>query len=94
MKALLSGPWCENQGSLSVVKTVQSASTIKALLRFIYTGEVDANAIATNPLEMLDVAAQYGRSGMVMMMMMMMMMSVSHSLAPLNYIIYTYLSIQ
>ena len=61
MKAMLSGPWTENQADgLSVIQAPQSTSTIKALLRFIYIGEVDTAAIKANPMEMLDVAAQHG----------------------------------
>ena len=61
MKAMLSGPWTENQADgLSIIQAPQSATTIKALLRFIYIGEVDTTAINANPMEMLDVAAQHG----------------------------------
>ena len=61
MKAMLSGPWTENQANgQSIIEAPQSATTIKALLRFIYIGEVDTAAIKANPMEMLDIAAQHG----------------------------------
>ena len=61
MKALLAGSWLENSaGAMSVVQSLQSEETIRALLTFIYTGRADEAAIKANTLEMLDVAAQHG----------------------------------
>ena len=61
MKVLLAGSWLENSaGAMSVVQSLQSEETIRALLTFIYTGRADEAAIKANTLEMLDVAAQHG----------------------------------
>ena len=59
MNALLQGPWAENAGQASEVKMLQSAAAVRALLRFMYTGEVDAEACTAHTMDVLDLASQH-----------------------------------
>ena len=60
--ALLEGQWAETVGEyehMAVVKMGQSGVAVRAFLRFLYTGEVDGDAVATNLHEVLELAALY-----------------------------------
>ena len=66
MKALLLNPnWLENanaDGRVSLIKMDQSAESVRALLRFMYTGETDEAACVRETMDVLDLAAQHGLS--------------------------------
>ena len=60
--ALLEGQWAETVGEyehMAVVKMGQCGLAVRAFLRFLYTGEVDGDAVATNLDELLELAAMY-----------------------------------
>ena len=66
LKALVTGPWLENQyvKGICVVKVEHSESAIKAMLHYIYVGAIafvasSDNSLADSYLELLDLAAQY-----------------------------------
>ena len=51
MNCMLTGAWAENSdSSCTVINSPYSSSTIKTLLKFIYTGKVDTTAV-TNTME-------------------------------------------
>ena len=58
MDTLLQGQWAENTVP-AVVQLAQSAAAVRALLTFLYSGAVDAAAVAADPLGVLDLAAQH-----------------------------------
>jgi hypothetical protein len=61
MGALLRGPWAENaDGRESVVQVEQSCVAVRAMLRFVYTGQVDGAALAADLGGALDLASQHG----------------------------------
>jgi len=71
MAALLDGPWAENaagvDGSVPVteVSVDESGVAVRALLRYIYTSEVDEAALATDLADVLGLASQHGQAGLV-----------------------------
>ena len=65
MGALLRGPWAENaDGRESVVQVEQSGVAVRAMLRFVYTGQVDGAALAADLGGVLDLASQHGLEGL------------------------------
>jgi speckle-type POZ protein len=65
MAALLRGPWAENaDGRESVVQVEQSGVAVHAMLRFVYTGQVDGAALAADLGGVLDLASQHGLEGL------------------------------
>jgi BTB/POZ domain/Ankyrin repeats (3 copies) len=62
MGALLKGPWRENvDGQAVEVPMEQSASAVRVLLRFVYTGEVDEAGLSSQPvlLGVLDLSSRH-----------------------------------
>jgi hypothetical protein len=57
--ALLKGQWAESASG--VVRMEQSATAVKALLRFLYTGEVDEAALVSDLGGVLELAALHGQ---------------------------------
>jgi hypothetical protein len=57
--ALLKGQWAESTSG--VVRMEQSATAVKALLRFLYTGEVDEAALVSDLGGVLELAALHGQ---------------------------------
>jgi len=52
------GPWTENSHH-GEWKTSHSSSVIKALLTFVYTGDMDGSLVGKIPLDMLSIAGEY-----------------------------------
>jgi hypothetical protein len=71
MAALLDGPWAENaagvDGGVPVteVGVDESGVAVRALLRYIYTSEVDEAALATDLADVLGLASQHAQAGLV-----------------------------
>jgi hypothetical protein len=63
LSALLKGQWAESASG--VVRMEQSATAVKALLRFLYTGEVDEAALVSDPGGVLELAALHGQDELV-----------------------------
>jgi len=61
--ALLKGQWAESASG--VVRMEQSAMAVKALLRFLYTGEVDEAALVSDLGGVLELAALHGQDELV-----------------------------
>ena len=63
LSALLQGQWAETTGGererVAEVEMSQSGAAVRALLRFMYTGEAEAAALDANLQEVLDLAALY-----------------------------------
>jgi hypothetical protein len=69
LKALVTGPWLENQNDkgVCIVKVEHSEAAVKVMLHYIYVGDLPPidfipspeNALADSYLELLDLAAQY-----------------------------------
>ena len=57
--ALLKGQWAESASG--VVRMEQTATAVKALLRFLYTGEVDEAALVSDLGGVLELAALHGQ---------------------------------
>ena len=65
MGALLRGPWAENaDGRESVVQVEHSGAAVRAMLGFVYTGQVDGAALAADLGGVLDLASQHGLEGL------------------------------
>ena len=72
--ALLDGPWAENATAgvdrapggapVTEVSVDESGVAVRALLRFIYTGEVDEAALATDLADVLGLASQHAQAGL------------------------------
>jgi hypothetical protein len=59
-RVLLQGPWAENKDErVAVVQMPQSAAAVRALLRFLYTGEPDAAAMEASMSGVLELASQH-----------------------------------
>lgn len=57
---LLQGSWSPNADErVAVVQMPQSATAVRVLLRFLYTGEVDAAAVEASLSEVLELATQH-----------------------------------
>ena len=72
MAALLDGPWAENAAGVdgagvpvTEVGVDESGVAVRALLRYIYTGEVDEAALATDLADVLGLASQHAQAGLV-----------------------------
>jgi len=64
LSALLQGQWAETTGSSGVaeIKMDQSAQAVRALLRFMYTGEVDEAALDADCLGVMCLADQHDQT--------------------------------
>jgi len=65
LSALLQGQWAETAGTTPEIKMDQSDVSVRALLRFMYTGHVDDAALDANLDEVLELAAQHGLTELI-----------------------------
>ena len=62
-KALFSGPWASNHAD-GEVRTSNPAHIMRALLSFVYTGQIDDTLLDTHAETLVGVAAEYGLSAL------------------------------